>query len=147
MANSSKRGKTTSRSNDLRSSDPLDQLIHEGGLRITAVEPLHRQGLIVVMLNSGSPIMVHTAHFPRLAKAKAEQLDQWEIIADGTAIGWEPLDEHLSLKGFLLTQVRNEVVGMLQARLAEAGVVRGSSIKDGSKLERKRSIKRKVRSA
>lgn len=120
MPTSSKSGKPTStRSTDIRSDDQLDQLIQEGGLRITDVEPLPHQGLLVVMLNSGSPLMVRTALFPRLAKAKAEQLNAWELIADGTAIGWESLDEHISLKGFLLTEVRNEVMDRLRAQLAQ----------------------------
>ena len=119
MPTSSKSGKRTStRSTDVRSEDQLDQLIHEGGLRITDVEPLPQQGLLVVMLNSGSPLMVRTALFPRLAKAKAEQLNAWKVVAGGTAIGWESLDEHLSLKGFLLTEVRNEVMDRLRAQLA-----------------------------
>lgn len=120
MPTSSKSGKRTStRSSDVRSDDQLDQLIHEGGLRITDVEPLPHQGLLVVMLNSGSPLMVRTSLFPRLAKAKAEQLNAWEVIAGGTAIGWASLDEHLSLKGFLLTEVRNEVMDRLRAQLAQ----------------------------
>ncbi len=97
----------------------MDQLIHEGGLRITDVEPLAHQGLLVVVLNTGSPLMVRTAHFPRLAKATPAQLDEWEIIADGTAIGWEAIDEHLSLKGFLTAEVRNEVMDRLRSRLAQ----------------------------
>lgn len=122
MANSSKRGtRTSARKADLRSKDPLDQLIHEGGLRIVDVEPLAHQGLLVVMLNSGTPLMVRTAHFPRLAKAKPAQLEAWEIIAGGTAIGWDDLDEHLSLKGFLMAEVRNEVMDRLRAQLAEGG--------------------------
>ncbi len=122
MANSSKRGtRTSAQKADLRSNDPLDQLIHEGGLRIVDVEPLAHQGLLVVMLNSGTPLMVRTAHFPRLAKAKPAQLDAWEIVAGGTAIGWEALDEHLSLKGFLMSEVRNEVMDRLWAQLAEGG--------------------------
>jgi hypothetical protein len=88
-------------------------------LRIVDVEPLQHQGLLVVMLNSGTPLMVRTEHFPRLAKAKANQLSGWQIIADGTAIGWEDLDEHLSLKGFLTTEVRNEVMDRLRSRLAQ----------------------------
>lgn len=63
--------------------------------------------------------MVRTALFPRLAKANAEQLNAWELIADGTAIGWDSLDEHLSLKGFLLTEVRTEVMDRLRAQLAQ----------------------------
>jgi len=63
--------------------------------------------------------MVRTSLFPRLAKAKAEQLNAWELIAGGTAIGWASLDEHLSLKGFLLTEVRNEVMDRLRAQLAQ----------------------------
>lgn len=103
----------------MRSDDPLDRLIHEGGLRIVDVEPLKHQGLLLVMLNSGTPLMVHTGHFPRLSKATADQLGHWEIIADGTAVGWPRLDEHLSLKGFLLTEVRNELMDRLRAQLAQ----------------------------
>lgn len=128
MPTSSKPGtRTSARKAYVRSDDPLDQLIHEGGLRIVDVEPLQHQGLLVVMLNSGTPLMVRTAHFPRLAKAKPAQLEGWELIADGTAIGWEELDEHLSLKGFLMAEVRNEVMDRLRSRLAQAAPLKGSA--------------------
>jgi len=120
MANSSKPGtRTSARKGGVRSDDLLDQLIYEGGLRIVDVEPLQHQGLLVVMFNSGTPLMLRTEHFPRLAKAKADQLGGWQIIADGTAIGWEEWDEHLSLKGFLMTEVRNELMDRLHAQLAQ----------------------------
>jgi hypothetical protein len=120
MANSSKPGtRTSARKGEVRSDAPLDQLIHEGGLRIVDVEPLQHQGLLVVMLNSGTPLMVRTEHCPRLAKAKADQLSNWRIIADGTAIGWDQLDEHLSLKGFLMTEVRNQPMARLRTQWAQ----------------------------
>ena len=143
MANSSKPGtRTSARKGDVRSDDPLDQLIHEGGLRIVDVEPLQHQGLLVVMLNSGTPLMVRTEHFPRLAKAKADQLKGWQIIADGTAIGWDKLDEHLSLKGFLMTQVRNELMDRLRAQLSkrplQARTVRASGYSKRPPVKRNR---------
>lgn len=141
MANSSKLGtRTSARKSDVRSDDPLDRLIHEGGLRITDVEPLPHQGLLVIMLNSGTPLMVRTEHFPRLAKASATQLGKWKIIADGTAIGWEKLDEHLSLKGFLMTEVRNEMMDRLRAQLADRPRAKGIVAKRGAKRP---SVKRK----
>ena len=134
MPISSKRGTRTSAPKaDLRSEDPLDRLIHEGGLRIVEVEPLAHQGLLVVMLNTGEPMMVHTEHFPRLAKADQAQLDGWEIIAAGTAIGWEGLNEHLSLKGFLTTAVRNEVIDRLRSRLAQIGPEHRTKLKASPK--------------
>lgn len=119
MRTSSKPGKHTSaRSADVRSDDQLDQLIHESGLRIVDVRPQPGKKILAVDLNSGTSLSVSTDAFPRLARAKPSELNAWEIIANGTAIGWNTLDEHLSLKGFLLAQVRNEMVDRLRSHLS-----------------------------
>ncbi len=94
------------------------------------------------MLNTGEPMMVRTDHFPRLAKADQAQLDGWEIIAAGTAIGWEGLNEHLSLKGFLTTAVRNEVIDRLRSRLAEIDPKHRSKPMTGQRVKKKVSTKR-----
>jgi hypothetical protein len=45
--------------------------------------------------------------YPNLKNASSEQLQNYELIAQGTGIHWPQLDEDLSLKGFLQTELRN----------------------------------------
>lgn len=39
--------------------------------------------------------------FPRLARATDEQKKGWELIAGGTGVHWEEIDEDLSVEGML----------------------------------------------
>ncbi len=111
MKSSSARGKRTSaNSADLRSTDPIDQAIFEEGLRIASVSVLPKKAGLLVLLNSGAALFANIADFPRLKNASVDQLNKWSLVANGTAIGWNALDEHLSLKGFLTTAVRSEIL-------------------------------------
>ncbi|MCC6542147.1 MAG: DUF2442 domain-containing protein [Flavobacteriales bacterium] len=96
-------------------------------MRITDVDTSKR-GALLVRLNSGTVISIATAPYGSLRKATAAQLADWELIADGTAVGWERLNEHLSLKGFLLTQVKLELAERLRA-----GIKRSTSSERSAK--------------
>ena len=60
---------------------------------------------LVVSLVDGRVITVPLSWFPVLAGATRQQLDNWELLGDGSGIHWPDLDEDLSVKG-LLTGVR-----------------------------------------
>lgn len=56
---------------------------------------------LVVDLIDGRRISVPLEWFPRLAGATREQLENFEILADGKGIHWPEIDEDLSVAGLL----------------------------------------------
>ena len=56
---------------------------------------------IVVELLDGRTISAPLVWFPKLAQAKKEQLENWELLGDGEGIHWPELDEDLSVAGLL----------------------------------------------
>jgi hypothetical protein len=59
-------------------------------------------GSIVVNLLDGRTISAPLVWFPRLSKADAKQLRNWELLGDGEGIHWPELDEDLSVAGLLM---------------------------------------------
>ncbi len=114
MKRSSKPGKTTSaHADDVLAKDPLDRLIIEEGLRIKSISSVADGSALVLTLTNGTNVFAPLDEVPQLANAKPDQLLKYELVANGTAIGWEELDVHLSLKGFLTSIVRSEVIRRL----------------------------------
>lgn len=85
--------------------DPVNAIIREQGVRITAVHAIKDANLLLVMLNHGR-LEFPLDLFKRLAKASEAQLSKYEVLPDGAGIHWPGLDEHLSLRGFLLAKMR-----------------------------------------
>jgi len=56
---------------------------------------------LVVELIDGRTVSVPLVWFPRLTNATREQLENFEILADGEGIHWPDLDEDLSVAGLL----------------------------------------------
>ena len=56
---------------------------------------------IFVDLLDGRTISAPLVWFPRLLRAKKEQLENWELLGDGEGIHWPELDEDLSVAGLL----------------------------------------------
>jgi hypothetical protein len=88
--------------------DPVSAMIREHGVRITAVHAIKDANLLLVMLNNGR-LEFSLDGFKRLAKASEAQLSKYELLPDGAGVQWPILDEHLSLRGFLLTAMRELV--------------------------------------
>jgi len=82
--------------------DPVSALIREHGVKITAVHAIKEANLLLVMLNQGR-LEFPLDNFERLAKASEAQLNRYELLPDGVGVEWPALDEHLSLRGFLLS--------------------------------------------
>jgi hypothetical protein len=82
-----------------RSTDPIDQLIFEGGLRIKKIWFDKDLDLIIVLLNNKKIIKRPLSDFDRLKNAQLEELENFEN--DGIGIHWPDLDEDLSLRGFI----------------------------------------------
>ena len=86
--------------------DPVNAMIREQGVRITAVHAIKDANLLLVMLNKGR-LEFRLDGFKRLAKASQAQLNKYELLPDGVGVHWSGLDEHLSLRGFLLSTMRD----------------------------------------
>ncbi|MCY3840744.1 MAG: DUF2442 domain-containing protein [Gammaproteobacteria bacterium] len=54
-----------------------------------------------VTLSDGRELAVPSGWYPRLAHAKASELDCWMIIDGGFGIHWPQLEEDISLSGLL----------------------------------------------
>jgi hypothetical protein len=89
-----------------RATDPIDQLIFEGGLRMKSVWFDRELDLIIVLLNNKKLLQRPLSDFKRLADATEHQLQEFDN--DGISIHWSVLDEDLSLWGFL----KNELAKM-----------------------------------
>lgn len=81
--------------------DPVSALIREHGVKITAVHAIKEANLLLVMLEHGR-LEFPLDSYERLAKASQAQLDRYKLLPDGAGVEWPALDEHLSLRGFLL---------------------------------------------
>lgn len=55
-----------------------------------------------VSLADGRKLGVPLAYFPRLMRAKPEQLERYEFSGGGTGIHWDELDEDISVSGLLM---------------------------------------------
>jgi len=86
--------------------DPVSALIRENGVRITSVHAIKGANLLLVVLNQGH-LEFPLDSFARLAKAKESELSKYELLPDGAGVEWPALDEHLSLRGFLLATMRH----------------------------------------
>ncbi|MCY7350141.1 MAG: DUF2442 domain-containing protein [Cytophagaceae bacterium] len=99
------------------SSDPLDQLIFEHGLRIKRLFFDVELDRMLVLLSNGNVLNLKLSGFARLRNATLEQLNEYTLEGGGVAISWESLDEDLSLKGFIRQAALEETIYHL-AKLA-----------------------------
>jgi hypothetical protein len=86
--------------------DPVSALIREQKVRITSVHAVKEANLLLVVLNSGR-LEFPLNGFKRLANASQAQLNDYALLPDGAGVEWPALDEHLSLRGFLLSTLRS----------------------------------------
>jgi hypothetical protein len=89
--------------------DAIESLIVNEGLRIEALDFHPEQDMMLVILNTKVVLNQSLSAYPLLKKADKGQLQQYKLIADGTGIHWPLLDEDLSLKGFLQSELRKVV--------------------------------------
>ncbi|MCB0780932.1 MAG: DUF2442 domain-containing protein [Flavobacteriales bacterium] len=82
--------------------DPVNALIREHGVRIVSVHAVKEANLLLVMLNNGR-LEFPLDSFERLANASEAKLAKYTVLPDGAGVEWPALDEHLSLRGFLLS--------------------------------------------
>ena len=56
---------------------------------------------LIVELVDGRTLSTPLIWFPRLAKARKEQLENWVLLGNGEGIHWPDVDEDLSINGLL----------------------------------------------
>ena len=56
---------------------------------------------MIVTLVDGRTLSVPLVWFPRLANATKDQLENYQLLADGEGIHWPDVDEDLSVAGLL----------------------------------------------
>lgn len=92
---------------------------------VVEIQEAHAQRVSVsedslsVDLIDGRTIIAPLAWFPRLWHGTPDERNHWEIIADGTMIHWEDLDEDLSIVGLLSGRRSGESPQSLEKWLAE----------------------------
>lgn len=89
--------------------DAIDNLIFSEGLRIKAVDIHPELDLITIYLNTKAVLSQSISSYKLLKGAELSQLLQYELIGEGIGIHWPLLDEDLSLKGFLQSELRKVV--------------------------------------
>lgn len=67
--------------------------------RLTAKNIWFAEQRIFMDLSDGRIIGCPIQWFPRLKNATIEQQNHWELIAGGTGVHWEEIDEDLSVEG------------------------------------------------
>lgn len=67
--------------------------------RITDVE-IDRE-LLVVHLDDGRILSVPLSWYPRLEHASVAERSNWQLFADGEAIEWPDVDEHIGIDGLI----------------------------------------------
>lgn len=93
--------RTSNKISDKKSTDPIDKLIFEKGLRISYLIVDKKLNTIISVLNNGKAIQLRLSDFTKLKNATATQLSKWKLIGGGVGVEWEALNEDLSIKGMI----------------------------------------------
>jgi hypothetical protein len=89
--------------------DAIESLIRNDGLRIEALDFHPEQDMMLIILNTKAVLNQNLSHYRLLKKANKNQLQDYKLIGGGTGVHWPLLDEDLSLKGFLQSELRKVV--------------------------------------
>jgi hypothetical protein len=89
--------------------DAIEALIFEENLKIASLSFDKVEDLFSIRLNTGAILKQHISAYTKLHSAAVDQLNRYEITSNGTGVHWDELDEDLSLKGFLESEIRHMV--------------------------------------
>ncbi len=73
---------------------------------------------LIVDLADGRTISVPLNWYPRLMYASLNERQNWQLLADGYAIEWSDLDEHIGIEGLLAGRRSGESQKSLECWLA-----------------------------
>lgn len=105
MLNSSIPGMPTS----IHTNDVIDQWILRDSLKIVRVHFDMIRNQMIIDLNTHAKLEFSISDFSILNGASKADLELFTLIGDGVGIHWPKLDEDLSLKGFLLADLKRRV--------------------------------------
>ena len=86
--------------------DAIEAMIYSTGLRITSLEFFLELDLMIIVLNSGKVLRQSISYSKRLTGIDKASLENYRFIAGGVGVHWPDVDEDLSLKGFLLDELK-----------------------------------------
>ncbi|MBS1605416.1 MAG: DUF2442 domain-containing protein [Bacteroidetes bacterium] len=89
--------------------DPIESLNMNAGLSIEALDFHPEQDMMLVVLNTKIVLNQSLSAYSSLKHADKSQLQRYILFAGGTGVHWPELDEDLSLKGFLQSELRKVV--------------------------------------
>jgi hypothetical protein len=89
--------------------DSIASLISNEGLQIVALDFHPEQDMMLVILNTKVALTQNLSAYPSLTRADKAQLEQYKLFGEGTGVHWPSLDEDLSLKGLLQSELRKVV--------------------------------------
>lgn len=89
--------------------DSIESIIFTEGLCIEALDFHPEQDMMLVILNTKVVLNESLSAYPLLKWADKGRLQQYKLIGGGTGVHWPLLDEDLSLKGFLQSELRKVV--------------------------------------
>jgi hypothetical protein len=94
-----------------KSFDSLEQLIITEGIEIKAVDIHREMDMLLIILNTGFVLKEKLSKYFKLTEVSDAQLHNFRLIGKGIGINWPDLDEDLSLKGFLRSAIKTQIVG------------------------------------
>lgn len=93
----------------IHTNDVIDQWILRDSLKIVSVHFNMSGDQMIIDLNTQATLEFSLNEFPNLNGASKADLEQFSMIGDGMGIQWPKLNEDLSLKGFLLADLKKRV--------------------------------------
>lgn len=75
--------------------------------------------LLVVHLDDGRILSVPISWYPRLDHATEAERSDWTLFADGRAVEWPDLDEHIGVDGLIAGRRSQESADSLERWLQE----------------------------
>lgn len=100
---------TTGMPTSIHTNDVIDQWILQDSLKIVSVHFDMTQNQMIINLNSDAKLEFSISDFPILTGASKADLELFTLIGEGIGIHWPKLNEDLSLKGFLLADLKKRV--------------------------------------
>lgn len=93
----------------IHTTDAIDQWILQDSLRIVSVEFNADPDRITICLNARSTLEFPLNEFPVLEKASPIERANYIVIGDGIGVHWPLINEDLSLKGLLLSDMKRRI--------------------------------------
>ena len=93
----------------INNADTLDQWILRDSLRIVSVQFDTDADQLIVGMSTQTKLQFPLHEFPTLFNASTEERNNYILVGDGIGVHWPLLDEDLSLKGFLLADLKRRI--------------------------------------